>query len=260
MKYLTTLLAFVVMLGILVTIPRNASAAVENNTQSEIFAELSQAQSPAIVFTRVRNRFVKGKVFNVSRKNYVVAVYIYVDGGWWVKPTFKKPATQITFRNNFKTRLVTGGYDRLATKIQAYVVPRGFSIPLVAGDPTLPESILVNAIAMTSIAPTINFTYVPPYGSYEDLRGKVSNARPSEFKVVVFIEVYGVWWIKPYWDSPSTAINSDGTFTTDITTGGSDELAKTIRAFLVPIGYPISGSTTQSSLIPIATDWIEVTR
>jgi len=108
--------------------------------------------------------------------------------------------------------------------------------------------------------PTMKFTYVPPYGSYDNLRGKVSNARPSEFKVVVFIEVYGVWWIKPYWDSPSTAINSDGTFTTDITTGGSDELAKTIRAFLVPIGYPISGSTTQSSLIPIATDWIEVTR
>jgi len=152
MKYLTALLVFVVMLGMLVTTPQNASAAVEHNSQSEIFAELSQAQSPAIVFTRVRNRFVKGKVFNISRKSYFVAVYIYVEGGWWVKPTFKNPATRIKVGNKFKTQFVTGGYDHLATKIQAFVVPRGFSIPLVAGAAALPESLSVNAIAMTSIS------------------------------------------------------------------------------------------------------------
>ena len=150
MKYLTTLLAFVVMLGMLVTIPRNASAAVENNSQSESFAELSQAKPPAIVFTRIRKGSLMGKVFNVDRKLYVVAVYIYVEGGWWVKPTFRNPATRIKVGNKFKTQFVTGGYDHLATKIQAFVVPRRFSIPLVAGDAALPESLSVNAIAMTS--------------------------------------------------------------------------------------------------------------
>ena len=152
MKYLTTLLAFVVMLGMLVTIPRNASAAVENNSQSESFAELSQAQSPSIVFTRIRKGSLRGKVFNVARKSYVVAVYIYVDVGWWIKPSFSNPATRIKAGNKFETHIITGGHDHLATKIQAFVVPRDFNIPLVAGSATLPKSLSVNAIAMTSIS------------------------------------------------------------------------------------------------------------
>jgi hypothetical protein len=152
MKYLMTLLVFVVMLGILVTIPRNASAAVENNSQSESFAEFSQAKPPAIVFTRIRKGSLMGKVFNVDRKRYVVAVYIYVEGGWWVKPTFSNPATLIKAGNKFETHLVTGGHDHLATKIQAFVVPRDFNIPLVGGNAALPKSLSVNAIAMTSIS------------------------------------------------------------------------------------------------------------
>ncbi|MGB8170154.1 MAG: hypothetical protein WCF18_21805 [Chthoniobacteraceae bacterium] len=154
MKYLMTLLVFVVLLGMLVTIPRNASAGVENNSQSESFAELSQAKPPAIVFTNIniRKGSLMGKVFNIDRKRYVVAVYIYVEGGWWVKPTFSNPATLIKAGNKFETRLLTGGHDHLATKIQAFVVPFYFNIPLVGGNAALPKSLSVNAIAMTSIS------------------------------------------------------------------------------------------------------------
>lgn len=84
--------------------------------------------------------------------------------------------------------------------------------------------------------PTIEFTYVPPYEGYQDLQGKVWCAKPAEHKVAVYIYVSG-WWTKPYFASPLTTIRSDGTWTCDISTGGSDPLATKIVAFLVPNGY-----------------------
>lgn len=84
--------------------------------------------------------------------------------------------------------------------------------------------------------PTIEFTYVPPYGSFENLQGKVTCVTPTDYKVAVYIYVSG-WWTKPYFATPLTTIQSDGSWTTDITTGGSDQLATQIAAFLVSNGY-----------------------
>ena len=95
-------------------------------------------------------------------------------------------------------------------------------------------------------APSLEFTYVPPYGSFENLRGQVHGINPGDYKVAVYIYVSG-WWNKPTWDSPLTPIQSDGSWTCDITTGGSDQLATRIAAFLVPNGYnppPMSGGQT----------------
>ncbi|MEM3526700.1 MAG: glycosyl hydrolase family 17 protein, partial [Candidatus Jordarchaeaceae archaeon] len=85
--------------------------------------------------------------------------------------------------------------------------------------------------------PSIEFTYVPPYGSYNNLIGRVYHVRPADHKVVVYIKVDGNWWIKPYQASPLTVINSDGSWTCDITTGGNDALATEIAAFLIPEEY-----------------------
>lgn len=84
--------------------------------------------------------------------------------------------------------------------------------------------------------PAIEFTYVPPYGSFNDLRGQVSHVKPSDYKVAVLIYVLG-YWNKPTFANPLTAIRSDGTWTCDITTGGHDENATRIVAFLVRNGY-----------------------
>jgi hypothetical protein len=95
-------------------------------------------------------------------------------------------------------------------------------------------------------APAVQFTYVPPYESFKDLQGRVNCVNPSSYKVAVYIFVSG-WWTKPYWDQPLTTIQSDGTWTCDITTGGTDQLATKIAAFLVPNGYkppPASGGQT----------------
>ena len=111
--------------------------------------------------------------------------------------------------------------------------------------------------------PIIEFTYVPPYGSFEDLTGQVWNVNPPDYKVAVYIYVSG-WWTKPYWDYPLTPINNDGTWTCDITTGGIDQNATKIAAFLVPDGYdpPLmyGGQTLSSELYQHSVAHVEVER
>lgn len=86
--------------------------------------------------------------------------------------------------------------------------------------------------------PAIWFTYVPPIGSHSWLCGAVASyISPSEYDVAVYINVAGGWWTKPYWNSPLTPIGPDRTWCTDITTGGYDDQAGKIAAFLVRKGY-----------------------
>lgn len=96
-------------------------------------------------------------------------------------------------------------------------------------------------------SPKIEFTYVPAYGSHDDLAGKVYNVNPFDYRVAVYIKVGGGWWTKPYWSSPTALIRFDGGWTADITTGGSDSTAKSIAAYLIPAEYEpplMSGQAT----------------
>lgn len=88
----------------------------------------------------------------------------------------------------------------------------------------------------TPCLPGIFFDHIPAYGSLEDLQGHVACVNPLEYQVAVYTNVSG-WWTKPTFAQPLTPIQSDGTWTTDITTGDSDEYATNIAAFLVPNGY-----------------------
>ncbi|MBI1814656.1 MAG: hypothetical protein HYR72_06745 [Deltaproteobacteria bacterium] len=83
----------------------------------------------------------------------------------------------------------------------------------------------------------IEFTSVPAYGSFLNLKGIVRHVDPEKLRVAVYIRVNGGWWTKPYWDSPATSISPDGSFSVDITTGGHDEQATDIAAFLIPVDY-----------------------
>lgn len=87
-------------------------------------------------------------------------------------------------------------------------------------------------------APSIEITYLPAYGSFEDMRGSVSGVEPNECRVAVFIYVppYG-WYTKPTCAQALTVIQPDGTWMTDITTGGVDELATRVAALLVRTNY-----------------------
>jgi len=111
--------------------------------------------------------------------------------------------------------------------------------------------------------PEINFTYVPPYGSSDYLEGQVWHIKTSEYRVAVYIKVRGGWWTKPYWSSPLTNIHYDGGWVCDIVTGGVDEEATEIAAFLVPAGYnppSMSGGDTLPSELDTAVAKALVTR
>jgi exo-beta-1,3-glucanase (GH17 family) len=102
---------------------------------------------------------------------------------------------------------------------------------------TIPDNWSGNEIIGGPGNPTIEFTYVPPYGSFDNLRGQVNHVKPADYRVVVYIQVASNWWIKPYWLSPLTIIQPDGSWVCDITTGGIDETATEITAYLVHVGY-----------------------
>jgi len=111
--------------------------------------------------------------------------------------------------------------------------------------------------------PAIEFERVPPYGSTDDLAGRVANVNPDDHKVAVYIFVGG-WWTKPYWDRSLVSIAADGRWTCDITTGGVDETATRIAALLLPNGVMpprMSGQTDlPAELAKNAVASVEVTR
>ena len=111
--------------------------------------------------------------------------------------------------------------------------------------------------------PSIQLTYVPPKGSFENLEGKVCHVNPEDYRVAVYIYVWG-WWTKPYWDDPLTTISPSGEWECDITTGGVDESATKIAAYLLPKGYdpPLMGGeeTLPQDLKAHAVAYVEVTR
>jgi exo-beta-1,3-glucanase (GH17 family) len=110
--------------------------------------------TPSIEFTYVppsgsfNNLF--GQVLHVKTDDYKVAVYIFV-GGWWTKPTFANPLTNITLDGAWTCDITTGGADQTATQIAAYLVPKDFSPPAMQGGQTLPSTLDQNAVAKVTV-------------------------------------------------------------------------------------------------------------
>ena len=95
-------------------------------------------------------------------------------------------------------------------------------------------------VALTSggvSANLLEFTYVPPYGSTEDLEGRVSMVDPAGHMVAVYIYIDGLgWWTKPALPCVGLPVRPDSTWLADITTSVDDEYASAICAFLLPLG------------------------
>lgn len=87
-------------------------------------------------------------------------------------------------------------------------------------------------------APSIEITNLPSFGSFNNLGGRVLNAGSSTNRVAVFIFVPGAgWYTKPTCGAPLTIIDTNGSWTADITTGGADQNATQIAALLVSSNY-----------------------
>jgi hypothetical protein len=65
---------------------------------------------------------------------------------------------------------------------------------------------------------------------------------PADYKVAVYIKVGNGWWIKPYFNTPTTPIGLDGKWSCDITTGGNDTSATQIAVFLIPSTFTPIGA------------------
>jgi hypothetical protein len=111
--------------------------------------------------------------------------------------------------------------------------------PTLAPQPTatvaIPTTVPVQLPTLCA-SPEIAFDHMPPYNSFDDLHGQVNCITSADYKVAIFIFVSG-WWTKPLWDTPTIPIQSDGSWSADITTGGVDQQATRIAAFLVPDGF-----------------------
>jgi hypothetical protein len=110
---------------------------------------------------------------------------------------------------------------------------------------------------------SIEFTFVPEYGSFDDLRGRVLHVNPYLYKVLVYIHVSS-WWTKPFANRPLTTIANDGTWICDVTTGGIDERAVRYAAFLVRSSYQppilLGASSIPASAHADAVASVQVTR
>lgn len=129
--------------------------------------------------------------------------------------------------------------------------------------------LLATALGLASVtgaagaAPKIELTAIPPYSSLLDLSGRVLNVDYANSRVAVYIYAGG-WWTKPTFATPATTVQSDGSWTCDITTGGGDAYATKIAAFLIPASYtpPQAGGLAElpAELYANALDKIIVTR
>ena len=98
--------------------------------------------------------------------------------------------------------------------------------------------------------PQIEVTGISSYQESDQgnniIRCKVSHVKPSEYKVAVYLSVFGpsandathAWWPKPAFGNTFTEINDDGTCKTDFNWGGMDRMARFFRVFLVPASIP----------------------
>jgi hypothetical protein len=113
-------------------------------------------------------------------------------------------------------------------------------------------------------------THIPDVGSTDDLEGAVTGIDPGhpelydEFQVATYIKVAGNWWTKPTFADPTVSVEADGTWTVDITTGGSDDQATHIASFLILADYepPIADNASElpRELYRKAVDYVEHTR
>jgi exo-beta-1,3-glucanase (GH17 family)/fibronectin type 3 domain-containing protein len=102
---------------------------------------------------------------------------------------------------------------------------------------TVPDNWTGGALVGGPGQPLMEFTSVPAYGTAANLTGRVVHVVPQDYRIATYIKVGGLYWTKPTFASPTVAVNPDGTFVVDITTGAFDTQATVIDAFLVPADY-----------------------
>jgi hypothetical protein len=142
---------------------------------------------------------LQGRVWQVQPADYRVAVYIQVRGGWWTKPSFEAPLTDIRFNGGWTCDITSGGADQEATMMAAYLVPNGYTPPLMSGGSTLPAELDENAVATTRVNRIGLETFVMGFYGY------VLDRTPSTFEVSTWVNYLIA---KPTLGGPSAMVHA----------------------------------------------------
>ena len=93
------------------------------------------------------------------------------------------------------------------------------------------------ALVQSARAQTIEITGLPAPGAAGQITGTVTGLDHSTSEVAAYLYIEGGgWWTKPNFGMPTVPIDPDGSFSINIGTGGSDELASMYTVSVVPTG------------------------
>ena len=171
------------------TIPDNWSGGSVVNCDSN---------SPKLRFTSVPplgsfdNLF--GQVCGVKPADFRIVVYIKVGSGWWVKPFANQPLTTIANDGSWSADITTGGFDSTATAIVAYLVPNGFSPPILLGSATIPDTLAQNSIAKAEVL-RCSYSITPTSHPFSATGGSGSVSVTTSDNRCTWTSVSNVNWI-----------------------------------------------------------------
>jgi len=115
---------------------------------------VSPGLPPAVIFTHVpacgSNDILTGTVTGVDPSKCDIAVFIYVDGLYNV-PSDDDPVTTINSDGSWECNISDGGFGDMATEIDAFLLPAGFSVPITEGIENVNNDIKDNALACNSV-------------------------------------------------------------------------------------------------------------
>lgn len=189
---------------------------------------------------QVGGESVPGLVFNLAATITGNSVTLS-----WIAPSSGPPASFVieAGRSAGATNIASFDIGSPATRVTLSDVPAGTYYVRVRARNSAgmgaPSNEIVLDVGQRCVATsaTLRFIAVPRYGSVDNVRGHVCHLNPAEYRVAVYIKVGQGYWVKPFANAPLTTIQADGSWTTDITTGGTDELASEVRAYLVSRSY-----------------------
>ena len=176
---------------------------------------------PSLEFTSVpaygATGNLEGRVKCAQAEDYNVAVYIYI-GGWWTKPSFAEPLTAVQRNGVWVAPIVTGGEDRHATKIAAFLVPAGFDPPAASGAEELPNALYDHAVANQEVSRGPDSSAGTASISFEVNGDTVTGtvAPPAVCNASYKVALYAYtnhWYVQPYADERrNIEINDDCTW------------------------------------------------
>jgi exo-beta-1,3-glucanase (GH17 family) len=117
----------------------NAKTNPCNLCQEAIRIPGDTAISFSVVPSKSSDKFIIGKVTGIIPAGYKVAVYIYANGGWWIKPRLDETVTYIDCDGEFECHVTSDYHDYSLTKIRAYLLSSSQTIPADIYDPVIKE-------------------------------------------------------------------------------------------------------------------------